>query len=133
MPLPADLHAFATRYAAAWSNHRAGEVVAFYSPNGSLTINGAAPAVGRMALEASVQAFMTGYPDLVVSCDRLVQVGERVHFHWTLIGTNSGPGGTGRQVRISGFEDWQFGDDFLVAQSLGHYDAADWDRQVQGR
>jgi len=35
-------------------------------------------------------------------------------------------------VRISGFEQWTIGDDGLIAASLGSYDQADWDRQING-
>ena len=124
---------FATRYTAAWCSHSASSVAAFYSESGSLAINGGAPAVGRNAAEAAVQSFMTAYPDLVVSFDRLEPKGDRTLYHWTFIGTNSGPGGTGNQVRISGYEDWKIGSDGLIAESKGHYDAHDWDQQVNRR
>jgi hypothetical protein len=51
-------------------------------------------------------------------------------YHWTLIGTNTGPGRTGHRVRISGFEEWTIGDDGLIAASLRHYDQAEYDRQL---
>ncbi len=121
---------FATRYAAAWCSHNASSVASFYSESGSLAINDGPPAAGRKAVEAAAQNFMTAYPDLVVKFDRLEPRGDRVLFHWTFIGTNSGPGGTGAVVRISGYEDWKIGPDGLVADSKGHYDAKDWDRQV---
>jgi hypothetical protein len=41
----------------------------------------------------------------------------RASCRWTLVGTNTGPGGTGRRVRISGFEEWTIGDDGLIAAS----------------
>jgi nuclear transport factor 2 (NTF2) superfamily protein len=46
-------------------------------------------------------------------------------------GTNTGPGGTGNQVRFSGFEEWTFGEDGLVAESQGHYDQAEYERQLE--
>ena len=122
---------FATRYTAAWCSHDASSVAKFYSESGSLAINGSAPAVGRQAVEAAAQSFMTAFPDLVVRFDRLEPKGNRVLYHWTLIGTNTGPGGTGNEVRISGYEDWKMGSDGLIAESKGHYDAQDWDRQVK--
>jgi len=124
---------FATRYTAAWCGHDAAKVAAFYSESGSLAINDGAPAVGRKAVEAAVQNFMTAYPDLIVRFDRLEPRGGRVLYHWTFIGTNTGQGGTGNEVRISGFEDWKIGQDGLIADSKGHYDARDWDRQVNRR
>jgi pimeloyl-ACP methyl ester carboxylesterase len=35
------------------------------------------------------------------------------------------------RVRISGFEEWTIGDDGLIAASLGHYDQAEYDRQLE--
>ena len=124
---------FATRYTAAWCRHSASGVAAFYSESGSLTINDGQPAVGRKAIERAAQAFMTGYPDLVVRFDRLESKVERVLYHWTFGGTNTGPGGTGNAVLISGYEDWKIGSDGLISESKGHYDAQDWDRQVNRR
>jgi len=123
----------ATRYTAAWCSHAASRVASFYSESGSLAINHGAPAVGRGAVEAAAQSFMTAYPDLIVKFDRLEPRGNRVLYHWTFVGTNTGPHGTGNQVRISGYEDWKIGPDGLIADSKGHYDAQDWDRQVKGR
>jgi uncharacterized protein (TIGR02246 family) len=121
----------ATRYTAAWCSHDASRVATLYSETGSLAINDGAPAVGRQAVEAAAQSFMTAYPDLVVKFDRLEPRLNRVLYHWTFIGTNNGPGGTGNQVRISGYEDWKIGSDGLIADSKGHYDAQDWDHQVK--
>ena len=126
-----NLDEFAARYTAAWCSHEASSVALLYSEAGSLTINAGTPAVGRQAIEAAAHGFMAAYPDLVVKFDRLEPRGDRVLYHWTFIGTNTGPGGTGNRVRISGYEDWKIGPDGLIADSKGHYDAQDWDRQVK--
>jgi hypothetical protein len=75
--------------------------------------------------------FMTAFPDLVVRMDRLAVDGEIIEYHWTLTGTNTGPGGTGNPVRVSGYEQWRFGADHLIAESAGHFDAAEYERQLQ--
>ena len=75
---------------------------------------------------------MVAFPDLLVEMDELRVQGDTPEYHWRLTGTNTGPGGTGRTVRISGLEEWTIGEDGLIASSLGHYDQADWDRQVHG-
>jgi serine/threonine protein kinase len=49
----------------------------------------------------------------------------------TLVRTNTGPRGTGRVVRISGFEVWQIGANGLIANSRGHFDSADYRRQLE--
>ena len=124
------LRDFAARYAAAWCSQDAARVASFYAPNGSLTINGKAN-VGRAAITAAAQEFMTAFPDLVVRMDDLRVEGDRAVFRWTATGTNTGPGGTGKAVRFSGYEEWGFGPDGLVATSQGHFDEAEYQRQLK--
>lgn len=126
------LRDFATRYTAAWCSRDPDRVAAFFAPDGTLAINGDAPFVGRAAVAGSARSFMTAFPDLRVRFDDLLEQDGRVIYRWTLEGTNTGPGGTGRRVRISGFESWRLGEDGLVAESLGHFDAAEYRRQVEG-
>lgn len=87
--------------------------------------------MGRSAITEAVQGFMTAFPDLQVYMDDLLETGSKVIYKWTLEGTNSGPGGTGKRVRISGFEEWRMGNDDLIAESLGNFDAAEYQRQVE--
>ena len=127
-----DLTDFSTRYAAAWSSQNPAQLAAFYAENGSLIVNGGAPSTGRAAIAAKAQSFMSGFPDMVVKLDRLEQHGDHPVFHWIWTGTNSGPGGTDRYVRIRGFEEWTMGDDGYILDSKGHYDEADYQRQLRG-
>lgn len=129
--IPTNIQSFAQGYAKAWCSDRPERVAAFFSANGSLKVNDGAPAVGRTAIAGVAQSFMTAFPDMTVSFDRLERKAERIHFHWTLAGTNTGPGGTGKFVRVSGYEDWKFAADGLVGESLGHFDAGEYDRQLQ--
>ena len=73
---------------------------------------------------------MTAFPDLRVHMDQLMVQADSVVYHWTLTGTNSGPGGTGRPVRISGFETWKISPEGLIAESQGSFDSADHQRQL---
>jgi hypothetical protein len=129
-PEPTNLRDFARRYTAAWCSQNAASVAAFYSPNGSLSVNGGAPAVGRSAISGAAQEFMTTFPDLTVLMDGLDVRGDRAVYRWTLVGTNTGPGGTGKRVRINGYEEWRIGSDGLIAESLGHFDAVEYQRQL---
>jgi predicted ester cyclase len=131
------LRDFAQRYTAAWCSQNAASVAAFFSVNGSLSVNGSVPAVGRTAITDVAQSFMTAFPDLRVVLDQVLERRDRAEYHWTeyhwtLTGTNTGPQGTGHAVRISGFEVWQIGTDGLIASSMGHFDSTDYDRQLQG-
>lgn len=130
---PAQLREFATRYTAAWCSQDPASVAAFFSPTGSLKVNDAAPAIGRVAITEVARGFMTAFPDMQVLMDDISVQGNRGLYCWTLVGTNTGPAGTGRKVRISGAEEWRFGTDGLIAESLGHFDSADYQRQLEGR
>jgi len=125
------LREFATNYTAAWCSRDAARVAAYFSPNGSLTINDDAPAIGRRAITEAAQGFMTAFPDLEVTMDDLLVQDQKVTYKWTLSGVNTGPGGTGQYVRLSGFEEWRMGEDGLVAESHGHFDSAEYQRQLQ--
>ncbi len=62
--------------------------------------------------------------------DGLRPEGEGAVYHWTLTGTNTGPGGTGNAVRVSGREEWKIGPDGLIAESKGKFDEAEYQRQL---
>lgn len=125
------LRSFAEGYTAAWCSQDAARVAAFYAEDGSLSVNEGTPAVGRVAITAVAQGFMADFPDLRVLMDELLLEGDHPVYHWTLIGTNTGPGGTGKQVRISGFEVWTIGGDGLIAESRGHFDSAAYQHQIE--
>ena len=128
---PTELTDFGSRYAAAWSSQNPVSLASFYNENGSLTVNGGAPSVGRTAITETVRGFMTAFPDMVVNMDQVSQEGSRAVFRWTWTGRNTGPGGTGKSVRISGYEEWTIGADGLIAESKGHYDEAEYQRQLK--
>ena len=121
---------FGARYTAAWSSHDAVAVASFYSADGSLTVNDGDPAVGREAIAAVAHSFMTAFPDFVLAMDSLHIESGVVEYHWTFAGTNTGPDGTGKAVRFSGYEEWTMGSDGLVAESQGHFDDAEYNRQL---
>ena len=127
----ASLRKLAEGYTAAWCSQNAASVAAFYSPDGSLTINDGPPAVGRAAITEAAQEFMTSFPDMKVFLDDLTIDGDRAVYQWTLQGTNTRPGGTGKRVRIRGFEQWRIAPDGLIAESKGHFDSAEYQRQIQ--
>lgn len=122
---------FATRYTAAWCGQDPASVAAFFADGGSLKINDGEPSVGRAAISEAARSFMTAFPDMVVEMDALERRGDGYIYRWTLKGTNTGPGGTGAKVRISGHEEWTIGPDGLIEASLGHFDADDYDRQLR--
>src|SRR5213594_5001959 len=130
MDLP-ELTKFAKRYANAWCSQDPESVAAFFAEGGSISINNGPPAVGRTAIAKEAQAFMTTFPDMIVTFDKLEPRDGAVAFHWTLTGTNTGPGGSGNKVRISGYELWKIDNDGLIGESKGHFDSAEYERQLK--
>ena len=123
-----QLTEFARQYALAWSSGDPEKVAAFYVNNGSISVNGGPPTL----IAEVARGFKRDFPDMVVTFDKLEPRGDRVAFHWTFNGTNTGRGGTGNKVHISGYELWKIDNNGLVAESNGHFDAADYDRQLKG-
>ena len=123
-----NLSEFAKRYANAWCSHNPEGVAAFFAENGSLTVNDGTAAVGRAAIAETARGFMRDFPDITVTFDKLEPRADRIAFHWTLIGTHAG---TGNHVRISGYELWKIDSNGLIAESKGHFDAAEYERQLK--
>jgi len=71
--VPEKLLEFATHYTSAWGSQEPARVASFFSPEGSLTINGGGPCVGRAEITAAAQSFMTALPDLSLRMDRLIE------------------------------------------------------------
>jgi predicted ester cyclase len=126
-----ELTKFATRYAEAWCSQNPESVAEFFAENGSLSVNDRPPAVGRAAIAEIARGFMRDFPDMVVTFDKLEPQSNATAFHWTLTGTNTGPGGTGKRVRISGYELWKIGNNALIAESKGRFDGAEYELQVK--
>lgn len=126
-----ELDDFAKRYAKAWCSQNPESVAAFFARNGSLSVNDGPPAVGRAAIAEVAQGFMSTFPDMVVTMDDVTRDSDGTKFHWTLTGNNTGPGGAGKRVRISGYELWKIDNDGLIAESKGHFDSLDYERQLK--
>jgi len=126
-----DLNIFGKSYAQAWCSQKPEFVSLFFAEAGSLNVNDGKPAIGRNEISKVAESFMTAFPDIIVSMDSLVKTSKGTEFHWTLTGTNTGPNGTGKKVRINGVELWQLDDGGLIKESKGRFDAEEYERQVK--
>ena len=127
-----DLEVFAKSYSQAWSGVRPEFVAMFFAEDGSLRINDGEASVGRAAITEVAQSFMTDLPDMVVRYDSLVKTDTGANFYWTLLATNTGPGGTGNKVNVQGYEEWILSEDGLVQTSQGHFPSEEYARQLKG-
>ena len=123
----ARIREFARSYTDAWCSHDPTRVAEHFVPGGTIAINGGDPT----EITEVARSFIDAFPDIQVLMDDVVFNDETVEYHWTFTGTSTGPGGTGQAVRITGFEEWAFGDDGLVVESRGNYDQDEYDRQLE--
>ncbi len=68
---------------------------------------------------------------MIVSLDSLETKSEKTRFYWTLTGTNNGLNGTGKKVRIKGFEEWTLNDKGFIKKSTGSFDESEYKRQSE--
>ena len=127
-----EAEARARGYTAAWCSQNPDAVAAFFAPGGRITINDSDSSEGREQIAEMARGFMQAFPDLVLRMDDIRSTGTHAVFRWTLEGHNDGPEGTGRHVQIGGFEYWRYDETGLVAESRGHFDVDDYERQLNG-
>ena len=112
---------FAARYAQAWSSHDPERSLPLCQRGAAINVNGGPPT----PIVEVAHGFLRDFPDMIVKLERRA---DRTAFHWTLTGTYAG---RGTHPRISGYELWKIGDDGLIAESSGQFDAAEYERQVK--
>jgi nuclear transport factor 2 (NTF2) superfamily protein len=115
----------ARSYTEAWCSRDSARVAAHYVPGGTIAVNGGdAAAIAEVA-----EGFIAAFPDIEVFMDDLVLREDGVvEYRWTFTGTSAE---TGQSVRVPGFEEWTIAADGLIAESRGHYDQAEYDRQLR--
>jgi hypothetical protein len=122
---PKQIEQLARAYTEAWCSRDPTRVAGHYVSSGTIAINGGdAAAIGEVA-----ERFIAAFPDIEVFMDDLVlREDGTVEYRWTFTGTSAE---TGKSVRLPGFEEWTIASDGLIAMSRGHFDQAEYDRQLQ--
>jgi uncharacterized protein (TIGR02246 family) len=123
------MRAVADGYTSAWNSGSAEAVAEFYAPDGRIVINRGEPWEGRAGVARMVAGFYADVPDLRLVCDGLRVAGDHVVYLWTFTGSHSG---SGRPLRVVGWEEWEVDADLRVKSSRGWYDADDYARQATG-
>ena len=120
-----QIEQLARYYTESWCSRDPARVAAHYVPGGMIAINGGdAAGIAEVA-----EAFIAAFPDIEVIMDGLsLREDGSVEYRWTFTGTSAE---TGKSVRVLGYEEWTIAPDGLIAESRGHYDQAEYDRQLQ--
>ncbi|HLQ17805.1 MAG TPA: SgcJ/EcaC family oxidoreductase [Tabrizicola sp.] len=116
-------------YTAAWNTGRPEAVAAFFAETGGIVINRGTPWEGRAGVAAMAAGFFADVPDLALTCDGVRLAGTHMVYLWTFTGTHSG---TGRALRIDGWEEWDLDEGLKISASRGWFDAEEWARQTAG-
>ncbi|WP_425046227.1 DUF1348 family protein [Primorskyibacter sp. S87] len=116
-------------YTAAWNSGNPEAVANHYAAGKGITINRGENQFGRAAMINMAGGFMASFPDLKLYRDFIRLAGDRAIFGWTLEGHHSE---TGNLVRASGWEEWELDENCMITNSLGWFDAVDYERQVSG-
>jgi nuclear transport factor 2 (NTF2) superfamily protein len=120
-----QIEQLAHAYTEAWCSRDPARVASHYIPGGTIAINGGDPA----EIAEVAAAFIAAFPDIEVLMDDLVvREDGSVEYRWTFTGTSAE---TGNSVRVPGYEEWTIAQDGLIAMSRGHYDQAEYDRQLR--
>lgn len=126
-----QLSIFGKNYTAAWNSQKPENVASFFSIDGTLSVNNDPPLKGRDAITEFADGFMTAFPNMKLIMDSLISKPDIKEYHWTFIGTNTGPNGTGNKVKFSGMELWKFDKEGLIQSSKGSYDAEEYKHQLE--
>jgi uncharacterized protein (TIGR02246 family) len=119
----------ADAYTAAWNSGSADAVAMFFAEDGRIVINRGSPWEGRAGVAQMAAGFFADVPDLTLVCDGIRVAGDHVAYLWTFTGTHAG---SGRALRVSGWEEWDMDADGKVTASRGWFDADDYARQATG-
>jgi uncharacterized protein (TIGR02246 family) len=119
----------ADAYTAAWNSGSADGVATFFAEDGGIVINRGSPWEGRAGVAQMAAGFFADVPDLTLVCDGIRVAGDHVAYLWTFTGTHAG---SGRPLRVSGWEEWDLDDAGKVKASRGWFDADDYARQATG-
>jgi len=123
----AKVKAMAVAYAEAWCSKSPQAVASFFAPDGSISINRGEPSTGQAALVEMAAGFYAAVPDISVYCDDVRVAGDHALLLWTFDGHHAE---TNAFVTVSGWEEWDLGEDLKIKISLGWFDAEDYARQI---
>jgi hypothetical protein len=110
--------------------HEPARVAAFFAEQGSLTINEGAPSVGRVAISAAAQGFMTAFPNMVVIMDSLEHGRRSIPLDPDRYQHGPEARPAGAYQRLRGMDFGPDGRDWPLAGP--HFDEVEYQRQLQG-
>tara|TARA_R110002167_G_scaffold138910_6_gene326319 strand:- start:1728 stop:2258 length:531 start_codon:yes stop_codon:yes gene_type:complete len=97
-------------------------------------LNGVKVADHQNEVEANMNLFFNGFPDAMVTTDKIVLAGDHLFAQWTFIGTNTGVFGesppTGKKVNVSGCSTLKFNNEGKMVQEDSYYNELEMLQQL---
>ena len=126
-----EIDTLLARHQQSFASQSAATIAADHVENGTFYSPAAGTVTGRAEIQKVYEYWLTAFPDMVLTMDSVRLVDAGAEYFWTFQGTNSGPGGSGQRVKFSGYEEWTLSETGLIARSLGHFDEAEYNHQLQ--
>jgi steroid delta-isomerase-like uncharacterized protein len=108
-----------------WNNKDLEKFKSVSTENYVRHLNGIRVAGNQREMEANMNIFFTGFPDLKVSVEDIKQADNQLFARWTCTGTNTGVFGesppTGKKIKVSGYSRVEFSEEGKMAQEDVYY------------
>ena len=114
---PKIVHELVDRHISAWNSLSPEAVAQTYAPDATFSINRGEPMVGRSDIAEMVDGFVSEFPDMTLTCDKVFAAGNHAIYVWTFEGHQKD---TNVHVRFQGWEEWDVSENLEVIASLGY-------------
>lgn len=98
-----------------WNEKDLSQLGVFYADQFTRMVNNIEVTSDKKELQANIQVYFTGFPDLKFSINKIIPYQNKVFINWTITGTNTGMFGefpaTGKKVKVGGITQIDFNEE----------------------
>jgi len=117
-----------------WNNKDLSKIKNIFADDFTRVVNNVNIASNPNELEANMNVFFTGFPDLLITINNSSINKNQVYLNWTFTGTNTGEFGevpaTGKKVKVSGFSHIIFNEEGKILHEDVCYNELDFLQQL---
>lgn len=117
-----------------WNKKDLSEIENIFADDFNRIVNNINIASNPQELEAIMNVYFTGFPDLSITINNSFIKDNKAFFNWTFTGTNTGVFGevqaTGKKVKLTGFATIVFNDEGKILHEDVYYNDLDFLQQL---
>jgi steroid delta-isomerase-like uncharacterized protein len=117
-----------------WNKKDLSLVSRIFADDFSRIVNSVHIASSSIELEANMDVYFTGFPDLNIKINNLIIKSDQAFLSWTFTGTNTGTFGevsaTGKKVKVNGFTRIIFNEDGKILHEDVYFNDLDFLQQL---